>query len=112
MTLKTLLIIIIVLIIGILILKAIRKLLSLALMIVILYFFYFTLFTYPGAVKFALFRKTFSLDSYKLDVSSYNEEKKYPLNPPLKVGKYKITEIECNKYAITIICNAKVEDTE
>ena len=106
MTIKTLLIILIILIIGIIFLKAIRALLSMLLTIVILYFLYYTFFTYPGAVKFALFRETFALSSYKVDTTNYCEPRDYILEKNLKVGKYQISAISCEKQGPIIICEA------
>ena len=112
MSLKALLTILIVLILGIIFLKAIRKLLSIALMIVLLYFFYYTLFTFPGAVKFALFRETLAFSSYKVDVTNYNEAKTYSIDPTIKVGKYDIYEIRCEESGPVEFCYAKGNKTE
>ena len=110
MTIKTLLIILIILIIRIIFLKAIRKLLSLALTIVILYFCYYTFFTYPGAVKFAIFRESFVLSSYKVDVSKFSEPKDYEIDPPIKIGKYHLTEMSCEESGPIVFCNVEVEE--
>lgn len=107
MTLRTILTILLVIIIGILFLKALRKILSFILMLFLLYFAYYTFFTYPGAVSFALFRKTFSISSYKIDTEEFDEAKTYNFDPSLTVGDYEINSIKCTKQGPTIICDAE-----
>ena len=110
MTLKTLLIILLALVIGIIFLKALRMLLSIALTIVLTHFIYYTLFTYPGAVKFGVFRQTLDLSSYKIDTSEYDKAKLYKIDPGLKIGKDTISAINCEKNGPLIIC--EVEEKE
>ncbi len=112
MKLDTLIVIILMLIAGIVFLKAIRKLLGIALSVLILYFAYYTFFTFPGAAKIAVFKNTFSFDSYKVDISKYSNEGVNKISPPIYVGKYSLSKLTCTKYNPIILCDSKVKELD
>ena len=101
MYLETLLTILIVLIIGIILIKAIRKILSVILSLVLLYFAYYTFMTYPGAIKFAIFQKTFSFESYRFDTKEFEKDGKYDFSSsPIKVDEHDEHNKPNNKHVI------------